>query len=153
MARPIDHGMSDTRLYRIWNGMKNRSERPHAKDFARYGARGIGLCPEWSNFVPFMEWSFANGYQDDFCIDRIDNHKGYSPNNCRWVSLRDSCTHRRDRSEWKRRSNTKFSAQQIAAIAEDYRAGMTLKELSIKHGCSPAYAGEIGRGQKRLLDQ
>lgn len=46
------------------------------------------MCEEWLNdYTKFREWSLAHGYSDELQIDRIDNEKGYSPDNCRWVSI------------------------------------------------------------------
>lgn len=81
------HGMSDTRLYRIYNKMKLRcySKTNHA--YKDYGGRGITICQEWlDDFMNFYNWAMKNGYEDNLSIDRIDNDKGYDPENCRWVS-------------------------------------------------------------------
>lgn len=84
------HGMKSTRLYRIWSGMKDRCCNPKSKYWNRYGGRGITVCDEWKNFFEnFMEWSFTNGYTDDLTIDRIDNSKGYYPDNCKWATMKE----------------------------------------------------------------
>ena len=84
----IIHGAykRNPRLYNIWTGMIHRCEdkkRPRYKD---YGARGITVCDEWHDPNSFIDWSLSNGYEDGLQIDRINNDKSYSPDNCRWVT-------------------------------------------------------------------
>ena len=89
------HGSSNTRLYNIWSGMKRRCQDPKHKDYPRYGARGIKICDEWMTFEKFHNWAMSNGYADGLEIDRIDNEKGYCPENCRWVSRAFNRKHQR----------------------------------------------------------
>lgn len=80
------HGMSRTRLHKIWRGMKERTLNPNSKVYHRYGGRGIILCDEWHEFVPFMNWALSHGYAENLVIDREDNEGNYEPLNCRWIT-------------------------------------------------------------------
>jgi hypothetical protein len=82
----VTHGMSGTRLYRCFRDMKNRCNGLKPRDRENYFERGITYCSEWETFEAFRDWALSNGYNDNLTLDRIDNDKGYSPDNCRWIS-------------------------------------------------------------------
>ena len=83
-----------TRLRWVYKQMLRRTTNQKHRLYKDYGARGIKVCDEWlNNYQAFEKWAYKNGYDDNAqkysqTLDRIDNNKGYSPDNCRWVSMK-----------------------------------------------------------------
>jgi hypothetical protein len=97
------HGQSGTKLGSVFRSMKARCNSPKCNAYKNYGARGIKVCDEWMNdSSSFFKWALANGYKEKLQIDRIDNNKGYSPENCRWVERHVNAQNKRPR---KKKSN------------------------------------------------
>lgn len=101
---------ANSRLNRIYYCMRTRCLNPNFKEFKHYGGRGISICKEWINpevvalgrygratkgWLAFKNWAILNGYKDSLTLDRIDNNKGYSPDNCRWVTMKTQCNNTR----------------------------------------------------------
>ena len=83
------HGMRNTRLWNIWDGMMKRCYNPKHMWYKRYGGRGITICDEWlDDHGAFFSWALANGYADHLTLDRIDVNGNYCPENCRWVDMK-----------------------------------------------------------------
>lgn len=81
------HTWQNKRIGRIFNKMFRRCYNPDDKDYRWYGAKGIKICNKWlENPKLFEEWSFKNGYNDTLTIDRINECKDYSPDNCRFIT-------------------------------------------------------------------
>ena len=89
------HGESGTKLYDVWSAIKQRCLNKKSKDYKNYGGRGITICPEWLDFIPFRDWALSNGYSEGLQIDRINNNEGYNPENCHFVTSAKNCQNRK----------------------------------------------------------
>lgn len=78
------HGKTGTKEYRTWKAMKTRCLNKNAPKYLIYGKRGIAICDKWlESFENFFE-DMGLCPEDCNSIERIDNEKDYSPNNCEW---------------------------------------------------------------------
>lgn len=85
------HGLSSNPLYNEYNSMLGRCYRKKHKHYAYYGGRGVTVCDEWRESPQaFYDWvESVGGRPKGYTLDRIDNSKGYSPDNCKFVSPHD----------------------------------------------------------------
>lgn len=105
------HKESHSRLHNIWIGIKKRCNDMNDD---RYGGRGIKVCEEWTkSYESFRDWALNNGYSDNLTIERVDNDKGYYPENCSWIPQSEQAMNRRSTVwiEWdgKRKSIKQWS--------------------------------------------
>jgi hypothetical protein len=102
-----------SKIYSRWVNMRQRCNNPNNPSYIHYGARGIKVCNKWDNsFESFFYWAIENGYDDSLQIDRINNNKGYSPENCRFVSHTQNI---------RNRTITKLSQNLVDEIRDRYR--------------------------------
>jgi hypothetical protein len=94
----LKHGMSDTKIYRVWQDMIQRCHNPNDTGYHNWGGRGISVCDEWRKPEPFLEWA-KDKWSEELEIDRIDNDGDYEPSNCRFISKSANNLNRRTRSD------------------------------------------------------
>lgn len=83
------------RLNRIYWKMKERCYNKTCVSYKYYGKKGVTVCKQWlDDYNTFKSWALENGYSDSLTLDRIDNAKGYTPSNCRWVTMKEQQNNR-----------------------------------------------------------
>lgn len=147
VSRNVKHGKTNTRLYRIYKKMYRRCYCPETKYYKNYGGRGITICLEWlgeNGFPNFYDWAMENGYKDSLSIDRIDNDKGYSPDNCRWATAKEQANNTRSTVYLTYKGETKPASEwaEITGIRQDT---LTMRK---RNGWSDEECIEIPVGSK-----
>ena len=92
-------GKERSLLYSVLRMATVRCEDPECEFYHNYGARGIRVCDEWKGidgFNRFYEWALNHGYKRGLTLDRIDNNKGYGPDNCRFVTRKFQSNNKRN---------------------------------------------------------
>lgn len=124
-AKNTKHGLSQGRIYRIWQGVKSRCLNPNNTSYNHYGGRRIVVCSEWMEFEVFSRWAIANGYRDDLTIERIDVNGNYEPENCSWVPVAEQ-----------RRNTTRVHKIEIDGEAKTQRqwaAAVNMHQSTLRH--------------------
>lgn len=116
---------SHPRLINIYKGMKARCYNEKDIQYKNYGMKGIIICEEWLNDADsFCEWALSNGYKDDLTIDRIENNKSYSSDNCRWSDIT---------TQIRNRDYNKLSMEKANDIRKEIK-NSSRRELAKKYG-------------------
>lgn len=113
------HGFYKERLYKVWDGMKQRCSNPNHKEYSKYGGKGISVCPEWKNdYLAFREFMLSRGYDPkapfgECTIDRIDNNGNYCPENCQIITIQEQ-QHNRETSSFYYLDGKRYTLTQIS---------------------------------------
>lgn len=131
------HGMIKSLEYYVWVNMKTRCNNPKYFAYHRYGGRGITVCDRWAdNFMAFYEDMGPKPY-NKAQIDRIDNDKGYFPENCHWAS---------SAKNGQNKSNNKLNWDMVKEIRNTFSSKTnTYSEYGKKYGVDASMIGLILR--------
>ena len=144
MDKRYTHGMSGTRVLRIYRGIIQRCTNPNQPHYERYGGRGVTICDAWRKSFEAFYADMGDPPTDQHSIDRIDNDRGYEPGNCRWATIEEQNANRRPREPICGEANNK--AKLTADIVRQIRASSdTGADLSRRYGVSQTAIGYIRR--------
>ena len=129
-GQQVTHGMTNTKVYQVWGGMKNRCNNPKNRHYKDYGGRGITVSTSWDKFENFIRdmGDKAEGQS----LDRIDNNKGYSKENCHWSSWSVQQNNRRNNKLIKYKGEIKT----MAKWAEHFKINKSTFKSQIRKGWS-----------------
>ncbi len=91
----VKHGRYKTPEYRAWQKLIDRCENPKSQTYHNYGGRGIAVCDRWHSFTEFYA-DMGDRPSPQHSIDRINNDGNYEPSNCRWATIQEQNSNRRD---------------------------------------------------------
>jgi len=122
-------------LNRVFHSMKQRCENPNNEEFHSYGGKGITVCPEWHNYEVFKKWALENGYEDGLTIDRKNNEKGYSPDNCQWLTRSDNSKKQRLDKIYREESMDSFATECLilAELKRKSKGGYLRLSEQVRH--------------------
>jgi hypothetical protein len=145
------HGMSTRPEYRCWQQLKNRCLNPNHLAFPDYGGRGISVDPEWVKSFEAFYASVGPRPSPQHSLDRIDNNRGYWPDNVRWVTVDVQMNNRRDKKGHGERVRRAVDSTRVTNFKHgythtaEYRAWVNLKQRCLNPD-HHAYANYGGRG-------
>ena len=140
---------SSTPEYKIWGLIKQRCFNHNNKDYKGYGGRGILMCDRWR--ISFESFILDMGFRPsiEYSIERIDNDKGYSPANCKWILKKD---------QHKNRRGTKFITYKGETLSyTEWSRKLGLADNVVGHRIKAGWSEEMAvttkfsKGNKRFL--
>ena len=138
MSRRVSSLMLATHpFYACWYNMLQRCYNTSHVSFKHYGKRGITVCLEWHKFENFHAAMFPT-WTPGLELERSNNDKGYSPENCKWATRAEQCRNTRA---------TKLSSSDVAEIRKLYTS-MSNAELGKRFNVSASHVCRIYNGYK-----
>lgn len=116
------HGLHNEKLYNTWKCIRQRCNNKNNPSYKNYGGRGITICNEWNDFKNFYDWALNNGYKENLTIDRINNNKGYSPENCRWADKTTQSNNKRNNRNYTYNNETHTMGEWAKILNVNYWA-------------------------------
>jgi hypothetical protein len=132
------HGFRHLPEYNIWRGMLDRCYNTETAAYPRYGGRGITMCDEWKESFEAFYRDMGTRPSEDYSIDRKDNDKGYSKENCRWATSEEQMRNRSNNVYYEKDGEKKLLKQwcnelglNISTVYDRIRRGWTFEEAIV----------------------
>lgn len=145
--RGQNHGMKSTKVYRAWQGIKQRCFNPKRKAYKNYGGRGITMYPEWVNdFQAFYDYvsKLPHFGEAGYSLDRINNDGNYEPDNVRWADRKTQSRNRRNNRV------LEYEGEQMCLAETAEKSGIQIGtlRLRLKRGETGEYLFRLPRKRK-----
>jgi hypothetical protein len=132
------HGFRHLPEYNIWRGMLDRCYNKETAAYPRYGGRGITVSDEWKESFEAFYRDMGTRPSEDYSIDRKDNDKGYSKENCRWATSEEQMRNRSNNVYYEKDGEKKLLKQwcnelglNISTVYDRIRRGWTFEEAIV----------------------